>query len=218
MTNVVIVVDTLRGFLEAGYPLYCGPAARSVVAPIHRLLERERAAGSAHHLRGRQPRPRRPRVPDVPAPLHPGHRGGRGGPGAGAPCRRRRARTRPATAASTAPALAASLVAISTRRRSSSAASAATSACCTPWPTPAIATTRWRSRPAAWPASTPRRTSGRCATWSGCWAQRSPGTALGSRPRPGVAGSGGQIRHRAEGAARHGVPVRSRPARAPCAT
>lgn len=46
MSNVVIVVDTLRGFLEAGYPLYCGPAARSVIAPIHRLLERERAAGS----------------------------------------------------------------------------------------------------------------------------------------------------------------------------
>jgi nicotinamidase/pyrazinamidase len=47
MANVVIVVDTLRGFLEAGYPLYCGPAARSVIAPIHRLLDRERAAGSA---------------------------------------------------------------------------------------------------------------------------------------------------------------------------
>jgi nicotinamidase/pyrazinamidase len=46
MVNVVIVVDTLRGFLEAGYPLYCGPAARSVIAPIHRLLDRERAAGS----------------------------------------------------------------------------------------------------------------------------------------------------------------------------
>ncbi|MDO9065607.1 MAG: isochorismatase family cysteine hydrolase [Chloroflexota bacterium] len=47
MANVVIVVDTLRGFLEADYPLYCGPVARSVIAPIHRLLERERAAGSA---------------------------------------------------------------------------------------------------------------------------------------------------------------------------
>ena len=46
MANVVIVVDTLRGFLEAGYPLYCGPAARSVVGPIQKLLERERAAGS----------------------------------------------------------------------------------------------------------------------------------------------------------------------------
>ena len=46
MTNVVIVSDTLRGFLEAGYPLYLGPAARSVVAPIQKLLERERAAGS----------------------------------------------------------------------------------------------------------------------------------------------------------------------------
>jgi nicotinamidase/pyrazinamidase len=47
MPNVVIVVDTLRGFLEADYPLYCGPAARSVIAPIQHLLERERAAGSA---------------------------------------------------------------------------------------------------------------------------------------------------------------------------
>lgn len=46
MANVVIVVDTLRGFLDAGYPLYCGPAARSVIRPIHQLLERERAAGS----------------------------------------------------------------------------------------------------------------------------------------------------------------------------
>ncbi len=46
MANAVIVVDTLRGFLEASYPLYCGPAGRSVIAPIHRLLERERAAGS----------------------------------------------------------------------------------------------------------------------------------------------------------------------------
>lgn len=46
MTNAVIVVDALRGFLEAGNPLYCGPAARSVVGPIQKLLERERAAGS----------------------------------------------------------------------------------------------------------------------------------------------------------------------------
>ncbi len=46
MPNVVIVIDMLRGFLEAGNPLYCGPAARSVIAPIQELLERERAAGS----------------------------------------------------------------------------------------------------------------------------------------------------------------------------
>lgn len=57
MGNVVLVVDTVRGFLEAGYPLYCGPAARSVLGPISRLLERERAAGSRiifatdHHAR-----------------------------------------------------------------------------------------------------------------------------------------------------------------------
>jgi len=41
------VVDMLRGFLEEGYPLYCGPAARSIIAPIQDLLKKERAAGSA---------------------------------------------------------------------------------------------------------------------------------------------------------------------------
>lgn len=46
MSNVVIVVDMLRGFLEEGYPLYCGPAARRIIAPIQDLLKRERAAGS----------------------------------------------------------------------------------------------------------------------------------------------------------------------------
>ena len=46
MANAVLVVDMLRGFLEKGYPLYCGHRARSVIPDIQRLLERELAQGS----------------------------------------------------------------------------------------------------------------------------------------------------------------------------
>ncbi|MBI4297111.1 MAG: cysteine hydrolase [Chloroflexi bacterium] len=41
MANAVLVIDMLRGFLEEGYPLYCGPTARAIVPRIQRLLERE---------------------------------------------------------------------------------------------------------------------------------------------------------------------------------
>lgn len=56
MTRAVIVVDMLRGFLEEGYPLYCGGEARSIIRHIQKLLERELKQDSKifyscdHHL------------------------------------------------------------------------------------------------------------------------------------------------------------------------
>jgi len=44
--NVVLVSDMLRGFLEEGYPLYCGESARRIIPNIQRLLEQELARGS----------------------------------------------------------------------------------------------------------------------------------------------------------------------------
>ncbi len=46
MPDAVLVVDMLRGFLEKGYPLYCGDSAREVIPRIRRLLERETCRGS----------------------------------------------------------------------------------------------------------------------------------------------------------------------------
>ncbi len=46
MPTAVIVVDMLRGFLEEGYPLYCGPAARAIIPRVQKLLERELERGS----------------------------------------------------------------------------------------------------------------------------------------------------------------------------
>ena len=46
MANVVLVVDMLRGFLEASYPLYCGDRARHIIPNIQHLLEQELAQGS----------------------------------------------------------------------------------------------------------------------------------------------------------------------------
>jgi len=56
MAKAVIVSDMLRGFLEEGYPLYCGTEARSIIPNIQRLLERELKQGSKlfylcdHHI------------------------------------------------------------------------------------------------------------------------------------------------------------------------
>jgi nicotinate phosphoribosyltransferase len=46
MARVVIVSDMLRGFLEEGYPLYCGIEARRIIPNIRKLLERELEQGS----------------------------------------------------------------------------------------------------------------------------------------------------------------------------
>ena len=46
MANAVIVVDMLRGFLEEGNPLYCGPAARKTIPSVQELLKTETERGS----------------------------------------------------------------------------------------------------------------------------------------------------------------------------
>ena len=46
MPNAVLVVDMLRGFLEPGYNLYCGDAARKIIPNVRELLKRESEAGS----------------------------------------------------------------------------------------------------------------------------------------------------------------------------
>jgi nicotinamidase/pyrazinamidase len=46
MSNVVIVEDMLRGFLEDSRPLYCGADARKIIANVQRLLEEEGKKGS----------------------------------------------------------------------------------------------------------------------------------------------------------------------------
>ena len=46
MANVVLVIDMVRGFLEEGYPLYCGERARRIIPNVQQLLERELAQGS----------------------------------------------------------------------------------------------------------------------------------------------------------------------------
>ena len=47
MANVVLVVDMLVGFLEAGHNLYCGDDARGIIPNVRRLIEEEQARGSA---------------------------------------------------------------------------------------------------------------------------------------------------------------------------
>jgi nicotinamidase/pyrazinamidase len=46
MTNVVLVVDMVRGFLEPGHNLYCGDDSRKIIPNVQQLLEKEVAAGS----------------------------------------------------------------------------------------------------------------------------------------------------------------------------
>jgi nicotinamidase/pyrazinamidase len=46
MSNVVIVVDMQRGFLEEGYPLFCGDKARQIIPNVQKLLKEELAKGS----------------------------------------------------------------------------------------------------------------------------------------------------------------------------
>jgi nicotinate phosphoribosyltransferase len=46
MTTAVLVIDMLRGFLEKGYPLYCGDLARDIIPNVKRLLEHELSRGS----------------------------------------------------------------------------------------------------------------------------------------------------------------------------
>ena len=46
MSDAVLVIDMLRGFLEEGYPLCCGERARHIIPNIRTLLESERQKGS----------------------------------------------------------------------------------------------------------------------------------------------------------------------------
>ncbi len=46
MANALLVIDMLRGFLEEGFPLYCGARARRIIPNVQGLIERELARGS----------------------------------------------------------------------------------------------------------------------------------------------------------------------------
>jgi len=46
MANAVLVIDMIKGFLEKGYPAYCGRKARGIIPNIKGLLEHELAQGS----------------------------------------------------------------------------------------------------------------------------------------------------------------------------
>ena len=46
MSNVVLVVDMVRGFLEPGHNLYCGDDSRKIISSVRDLLKREIEAGS----------------------------------------------------------------------------------------------------------------------------------------------------------------------------
>lgn len=46
MSNVVLVVDMLVGFMEAGHNLYCGDDARRIIPNVKQLIENEQAKGS----------------------------------------------------------------------------------------------------------------------------------------------------------------------------
>ena len=47
MSNVVLVLDMLVGFMEPGKNLYCGDEAREIIPNIQKLIESEQAAGSS---------------------------------------------------------------------------------------------------------------------------------------------------------------------------
>ena len=46
MSNVVLVVDMVVGFLEPGRNLYSGDGARAIIPNVRRLIEREQAQGA----------------------------------------------------------------------------------------------------------------------------------------------------------------------------
>jgi len=46
MARAILVSDMLRGFLEEGHPLYCGPKARRIIPNVQKLLEREIEQGA----------------------------------------------------------------------------------------------------------------------------------------------------------------------------
>ncbi len=45
MSNVVLVIDMVVGFMEPGHNLYCGDKSRDIIPRVQKLIERERANG-----------------------------------------------------------------------------------------------------------------------------------------------------------------------------
>ena len=45
MSNVVLVVDMVVGFMEPGHNLYCGEEAREIIPRVQELIEREQTDG-----------------------------------------------------------------------------------------------------------------------------------------------------------------------------
>ena len=45
MSNVVLVVDMVVGFMEPGHNLYCGDESREIIPRVQSLIEREQADG-----------------------------------------------------------------------------------------------------------------------------------------------------------------------------
>ncbi|MCY4654652.1 MAG: cysteine hydrolase [Dehalococcoidia bacterium] len=45
MSNVVLVVDMVVGFMEPGHNLYCGDESREIIPRVQNLIEREQADG-----------------------------------------------------------------------------------------------------------------------------------------------------------------------------
>ena len=60
MSNVVLVVDMVIGFMEPDHNLYCGDEARQIIPRVQQLIEREQAAGARGNLHLRHSRPGRP--------------------------------------------------------------------------------------------------------------------------------------------------------------
>lgn len=46
MPHAILVIDMLRGFLEEGFPLFCGDTARDIIPNIRQLLDHESASNS----------------------------------------------------------------------------------------------------------------------------------------------------------------------------
>jgi len=45
LSDALLIIDMVRGFLEPGHPLYCGDESRRLIPTVHSLAERELGAG-----------------------------------------------------------------------------------------------------------------------------------------------------------------------------
>ena len=46
-SRALLVIDMQRGFLEEGYPLFCGEEARRIIPPVSKLVEQDLGQGTA---------------------------------------------------------------------------------------------------------------------------------------------------------------------------